>query len=144
MKFTTKAEYGLAALTDIAIHTGQGRMTTTAEIAQRQNISPKYLEQILLLLRQASLIRAVKGQKGGYSLAVPAHAIRISEVLNALDNSILADAAECDAESGFRRNVKACLWDKMNGLMRDYTEHMTLSDLLEQYLCSDENRMYVI
>ena len=99
MKFTAKAEYGLAALADIAIHSEQGEKATTVEIAQRQNISHKYLEQILLQLRQANLIRASKGQKGGYSLMTPASGIHISDVLNALDSSILADAAEIGSES---------------------------------------------
>lgn len=72
MKFTTKAEYGLAALADIAIHSEKGMKATTLEIAQRQQISHKYLEQILLQLRHANLIHASKGQKGGYSLIQPA------------------------------------------------------------------------
>ena len=144
VRFTTKAEYGLAALADIAIHSEQGEKATTYEIAQRQNISHKYLEQILLQLRQANLIRASKGQKGGYSLMQPASVIHISDVLNALDSSILADVPEVDENSGLRRNIKDCLWDKMNGAMRDYTEHMTLAELLESELCPDDNGTYVI
>ena len=144
MKFTTTAEYGLAALADIAIHSEQGEKATTVEIAQRQNISHKYLEQILLQLRQANLIRASKGQKGGYSLMQPACGIHISDVLNALDSSILADAAEIEDDSGLRRNIKDCLWDKMNGAMRDYTDRMTLAELIEQGICNDDNGSYVI
>ncbi|MBR3447747.1 MAG: Rrf2 family transcriptional regulator [Oscillospiraceae bacterium] len=144
MKFTAKAEYGLAALADIAIHSEQGEKTTTVEIAQRQNISHKYLEQILLQLRQANLIRASKGQKGGYSLMRPASGIHISDVLNALDSSILADAAEIGSESGLRRNIKDCLWDKMNGAMRACTDRMTLAELIEQGICADDSGNYVI
>ncbi|MBR4200374.1 MAG: Rrf2 family transcriptional regulator [Oscillospiraceae bacterium] len=144
MKFTTKAEYGLAALADIAMHSERSERTTTAEIAQRQHISHKYLEQILVQLRQANLIRSVKGQKGGYTLMHPASCIHISDVLNALDSTILADAPEITDDSGLRRNIKDCLWDKMNGAMRDYTEHMTLAELLESELCPDDNGTYVI
>lgn len=144
MKFTAKAEYGLAALADIAIHSEQGEKATTVEIAQRQNISHKYLEQILLQLRQANLIRASKGQKGGYSLMKPASGIHISDVLNALDSSILADAAEIGSESGLRRNIKDCLWDKMNGAMRACADCMTLAELIEQGLCADDSGYYVI
>ena len=144
MKFTTKAEYGLAALADIAIHSEQGERATTVEIAQRQHISHKYLEQILLQLRQANLIRASKGQKGGYSLMQPANLIHISDVLNALDSSILADAQDVDGDSGLRRNIKDCLWDKMNGAMRDYTDRMTLAELIEQGMCADDSGFYVI
>lgn len=144
VKFTTKAEYGLAALADIAIHSEQGEKATTYEIAQRQNISHKYLEQILLQLRQANLIRASKGQKGGYSLMQPASVIHISDVLNALDSSILADVPEVDENSGLRRNIKDCLWDKMNGAMRNYTDHMTLAELIEQGICPDDSGSYII
>ena len=133
MKFTAKAEYGLAALADIAIHSEQGEKTTTVEIAQRQNISHKYLEQILLQLRQANLIRASKGQKGGYSLMRPASGIHISDVLNAIGS-----------ESGLRRNIKDCLWDKMNGAMRACTDRMTLAELIEQGICADDSGNYVI
>lgn len=144
MKFTTKAEYGLIALADIAIHSEQGEKATTIEIAQRQNISHKYLEQILLQLRQANLIRASKGQKGGYTLMRPASGIHISDVLNALDSSILADVPEVDSISGLRRNIKDCLWDKMNGAMRDYTDRMTLAELIEQGICPDDAGCYMI
>ena len=144
MKFTTKAEYGLAALAAIALHSERSERTTTVEIAQRQHISHKYLEQILVQLRQANLIRAAKGQKGGYSLMKPASSIHISDVLNALDSTILADAPEIEGDSGLRRNIKGCLWDKMNGAMREYTERMTLAELLENGLCTDDSGTYVI
>ena len=144
MKYTTKAEYGIAALADIAIHSADGEKVTTAEIAHRQHISSKYLEQILIQLRQANLIRAAKGQKGGYSLIASPSDIRITAVLNALDSSILAEAVESDDESGLRRNIKGCLWDKMNCAMRDYTDHMTLAELIAQGICADENGSYVI
>lgn len=144
MKFTTKAEYGLAALADIAMHSSQGERTTTVEIAKRQHISHKYLEQILLQLRQANLIRASKGQKGGYSLMQPASLIRISDVLNALDSTILANSPEIDDDSKLRRNIKDCLWDKMNDAMRAYTDCMTLAELIEQGICADNNGNYVI
>lgn len=144
MKFTTKAEYGLAALADIAMHSSQGERTTTVEIAKRQHISHKYLEQILLQLRQANLIRASKGQKGGYSLMQPASLIRISDVLNALDSTILANSPEIDEDSKLRRNIKDCLWDKMNDAMRAYTDCMTLAELIEQGICADNNGNYVI
>lgn len=144
MRFTTKAEYGLAALADIALHSEQEHKTTTAKIAQRQHISQKYLEQILIRLRQANIIRAEKGQKGGYSLTREASGIRITDVLNALDSSILADAAEVDTDSDIRVNVKSFLWDRMNGMMRNYTDQLTLADLIEECGSGDENWMYMI
>ena len=130
MKITTRVEYGIAALADIAIHSADGGKVSTPEISQRQQISQKYLEQILMLLRQGGFVRAVKGQHGGYSLAKSADKIRIADVLDILDNSILADASEIEADTGIRPSVKSCLWDRMNACLRCFAEHLTLADFL--------------
>jgi len=144
MRFTTKAEYGLAAIADIAIQHEQGKKAVTAEIAKRQNISPKYLEQILLQLRRSDLIHAAKGKNGGYSLSRAASSIRITEVLDALDSSILADAAELDTEDGIRMNLKVCLWDKVNHNMRAYMNSLTLAELLAQCNAFEAGDFYSI
>ena len=89
MKVSTRVEYGMLALTDIALYSENGSSVSGPDIAERQNISQKYLEQILTHLKQAGLIRAQKGLRGGYTLSRPADSIRLSEVLNALDNGIL-------------------------------------------------------
>ena len=130
MKISTRVEYGIAALADIAIHSAGGEMVSTPEISQRQQISQKYLEQILMLLRQGGFVRAVKGQHGGYMLAKPAEGILIADLLNILDNNILADASEIEADTGIRPSVKSCLWDRMNACLRCFAEHLTLADFL--------------
>lgn len=132
MRFNTKAEYGLAAIADIAIQHEQGKKAVTAEIAKRQRISPKYLEQILLQLRRSNLIYAAKGKNGGYSLTRAASSISVTDILNALDSSILADASELDVQDGIRMNLKVCLWDKVNSHMRAYMDRLTLAELLAQ------------
>ena len=132
MRFTTKAEYGLAALADIAMQSEQGKRAVTADIARRQRISPKYLEQILLQLRRSNLIHASKGKNGGYYLSRAASGIKIADVLNALDSSILADASETDTDDGIRLNLKVCLWDRINSHMREYADSLTLAELIEQ------------
>ena len=82
MRVSTRVEYGLIALTDIVLYGENGSAVSAPDIAQRENISHKYLEQILLLLRQAGFIIAQKGIRGGYALAKPA------ELLNALTKSV--------------------------------------------------------
>ena len=135
MKVSTRVEYGLVALTDIAINCKDGKSVSSAEIAERQNISQKYLEQIIMGLRQGGFVRGQKGSHGGYILSRPAEKIFISEILNALDNSILADAYETeDAPSGdLRSSVNTSVWDKLNSYMRRFTEQMTLADLISEY-----------
>ena len=75
MRVSTRVEYGMLALTDIALHSENGSTVSGPEIAERQEISQKYLEQILTHLKQAGLIRAQKGLRGGYTLARPADQI---------------------------------------------------------------------
>ena len=129
MKVSTRVEYGMLALTDIALHSENGSSVSAPDIAERQGISQKYLEQILTHLKQASLIRAQKGLRGGYALTRPAGKIRLSEILNALDNSILEETGT--GNSGTLRDaVNACLWQKMNRTMVDFAEGKTLSEFL--------------
>ena len=129
MKVSTRVEYGMLALTDIALHSENGSSVSAPDIAERQGISQKYLEQILTHLKQAGLIRAQKGLRGGYALMRPAGKIRLSEILNALDNSILEETGT--GNSGTLRDaVNACLWQKMNRTMVDFAEGKTLSEFL--------------
>ena len=129
MKVSTRVEYGMLALTDIALHSENGSSVSAPDIAERQGISQKYLEQILTHLKQAGLIRAQKDLRGGYALTRPAGKIRLSEILNALDNSILEETGT--GNSGTLRDaVNACLWQKMNRTMVDFAEGKTLSEFL--------------
>ena len=129
MKVSTRVEYGMLALTDIALHSENGSSVSAPDIAERQGISQKYLEQILTHLKQAGLIRAQKGLRGGYALTRPAGKIRLSEILNALDNSILEETGT--GNSGTLRDaVNACLWQKMNRTMIDFAESKTLAEFL--------------
>lgn len=131
MRFSTRVEYGMLALTDIALQSGNGSSVSAPDIAERQGISQKYLEQILTHLKQAGLIRSQKGLRGGYTLTRPADSIRLAEVLNALDKSILEDMDSSGTEGGsLREAVNSCLWKKMNRLMVEYTETKTLAEFL--------------
>jgi len=129
VKVSTRVEYGMLALTDIALHSENGSSVSAPDIAERQGISQKYLEQILTHLKQAGLIRAQKGLRGGYALTRPAGKIRLSEILNALDNSILEETGTGNGGT-LRDAVNACLWQKMNRTMIDFAESKTLAEFL--------------
>ena len=81
MRISTRVEYGMLALTDIALYAENGTSVSAPDIAERQNISQKYLEQILTQLRQAGLIRAQKGLGGGYALSREPDKIKLSEFI---------------------------------------------------------------
>ena len=127
MKVSTRVEYGVMALLEIAKHSENGESVSATEIAEKQKISQKYLEQILPQLRQAGLIKAQKGLRGGF---------RMTEVFNALDDSILADMETIgEPESSFRSSVNACLWGKINAKLNAFAADKTLGDLLAE--CSE-------
>ena len=132
MKVSTRVEYGLIALADIVIHCENGQSVSAPDIAKRQNISHKYLEHILLPLRQAGFISAQKGLRGGYALACDPEKVTLSEVLNALDNTILAGMDTNEEEGGLRPVINDMFWQKVNSNMKEYTDRMSLSDFVSQ------------
>ena len=148
MKVSTRVEYGVLALTDIALYSEHGSSVTTLEIARRQGISKKYLEQILTLLRQAKLIRAQKGLKGGYSLTRPADQITMADILNALDNSILEemDPPGEEGNDALRYAARECLWGEINARLNGFAKGLTLTAFLDQCRkrMPDDGDMYVI
>ena len=134
MKVSTRVEYGMLALTDIALYAEKGSSVSAPEIAERENISQKYLEQILTHLKQAGLIRAQKGLRGGYALSRSPETIRLSEILNALDNSILEEMDAAGEEDGrsLRGAVNECLWKKLNRSLIEFAENKTLQDFMQE------------
>src|SRR3954468_23975310 len=92
MKLSTKSRYGVRAVFDIAFH-NQGRPTQARDIARRQEVSLRYLEQIFQELRRAHLVDAKRGPKGGYSLSRSPENITLGDVLRAVQGPIelLAD-----------------------------------------------------
>ena len=148
MKVSTRVEYGMLALADIALYSENGISVSAPEIAERQNISHKYLEQILTHLKQAGLIHAQKGLRGGYMLSRPAEQISIADILNALDNSILEEqyASGTTEEHSLRGAVDACLWRKMNRSLIQFAENKDFAEFVQECRnqMSGEWDLYVI
>ena len=87
MAFSAKTEYGLVALIEIAAKYGTGGVTQVAEIAARQTIPDRYLEQMLTSLRRGGILHSIRGPKGGYRLAKPPAAISVADVVACLEGS---------------------------------------------------------
>jgi Rrf2 family protein len=142
-------ECGIIAMIDIGLNAENGEPVTVSSIAGRQNISVKYLEQILITLRQSNLVRSLKGIRGGYVTARPTDQITMREVLDALDMTILGDVNFYNAEeaSPIETVLNRSLWDAMTAYLRKYSENIRLSDLIDQYkeaLSDAEGPMYYI
>lgn len=131
MKISTKVEFGIIALADIAIHSEGGNVVSAAEISARENISQKYLEQILVTLKQAGFIKGLKGSRGGYKLSKSCEKITFFDILNALDNNILSNDNDIEEESGLRASVNSCIWEELSSLMSGFTKSMTLEQFIE-------------
>ena len=97
MELNTKGRYAVMAMADLAKHAAPAPATSEAmplsEVADRQQISLAYLEQIFQRLRKAGLVESVRGRSGGYALAVPASAIAISTILQAVEEPVKMTAA---------------------------------------------------
>lgn len=133
MKISSKVECGIISLVDICIYSNNS-VVTVINISARQNISAKYLEQILPQLRQADIIRSVKGAKGGYTLTRPAEQITLRDVINALDSTVLGDVRFSGKEDSVMTDtLSECLWSKMTAYLRNFTENVTLRDLADSY-----------
>jgi len=133
MKISSKVECGLISLVDICIYSKTG-VVTVINISARQHISAKYLEQILPQLRQAEIIRSVKGAKGGYTLTRPAEKITLREVINALDRTVLGEVTFDNKEDSLIAGaLSECLWSKMTEYLQSFTENVTLRDIADRY-----------
>jgi len=88
MRLSTKSRYGVRAIFDIAYHSG-GLPTQINEISKRQEITPRYLEQIFQKLKRAGIVKSIRGPKGGYYLARKPEKITVSDVIRAMDESMV-------------------------------------------------------
>ena len=87
MKLSTKGRYAARAMLELALNDRKG-IIQLKEIARKQDISERYLERLMSILVSAGLVRSVRGQHGGFSLAKPIHEIRLSQIVEATEGSI--------------------------------------------------------
>ena len=130
MGFSAKTEYGLVSLLELAAVYGQGGVLQVAEIAQRQGIPDRYLEQMLTSLRRANILRSIRGPKGGYQLARPPAQIQVAEVVSCLEGEVVARSAGRRDTPEYA--VLLALEDRLERTRRDILEQATLQQLLDQ------------
>jgi len=135
VRLSTKGRYAVMAMVDLAKH-GKGEPISLAEIAERQEISLSYLEQLFAKLRAASLVKSVRGPGGGYLLAHSADATRISDIILAVDEPIRATRCTPGAPMGCSGNKSRCLthdlWEELGNQIHLYLNSVTLADVCEQ------------
>jgi Rrf2 family transcriptional regulator, iron-sulfur cluster assembly transcription factor len=137
MKLSTKGRYAMIALTDLA-QNGADTLTSLGEISTRQDISLAYLEQLFVKLRRAGIVESVRGPGGGYRLAKSTDAIRVSEILTAVDESMDAlakGAGASGASSGSRaQSVTNRFWECLSANVYVFLHQARLSDIIDNQL----------
>jgi len=137
MKLSTKGRYAMVALADLALAPGDG-LVSLAEISRRQDISLPYLEQIFVKLRRAGLVESVRGPGGGYRLARSADAIRVSEVMEAVDETVSALEAGAGASGGVSgtraQSMTNRLWESLSAQVYVFLHQIRLSDVVQNAL----------
>jgi Rrf2 family protein len=128
LRLTTRTRYAIRALYDLAFHAATAQACLAKEIAERQRIPLKFLEQILQDLRRARLVEARRGPHGGYALARPPAEITLAQVLRAVRGpleDLLGIGADATAE-----DIPTLVWGEVGGRIIEVLEKTTLADFI--------------
>lgn len=136
MKLSKKSRYGLSALIDLSVNSRNGHVAL-GNIAERNEISPQYLEQVFASLRRAGIVKSVKGSQGGYLLNRDASRITVSSVLEALEGPYHLDSENAPEGSSYRGiadSIQTLIIERINKELDDILTNLTLADLEKYYL----------
>ena len=126
MKLSTKGRYAMVALADLAQESGE-KLVPLSEMSRRQDISLPYLEQLVVKLRRANLVESVRGPGGGYRLARPPSEIRVSDILEAVDETVSALHTGAGASGGLSGSKAQSLTNRLwEGLSAHVYVHVTV------------------
>lgn len=133
MRISTRGEYGLRAMLDLAQHYGTGPIALK-QIAQRQQVSEHYLEQLMGGLRKAGLVTSVRGAQGGYRLAAAPEELIVGDILRVLEGSVEIRANSEQQLGGSARYLPMyatrALWRELNERVAEVLDSLSLADLL--------------
>jgi len=132
MKLGTKTRYSSRAMLDLALHYDNGsRMISAREIAEHQELSTKYLENLLATLRSAGLVRSVRGTEGGYALTRPPAQINLRQIYHVFEGT--DGFVECTTDTEYCNKTDGCatreVWAQMYDACMEILESSTLEDL---------------
>ncbi len=140
MKLSTRSRYGTRLMLDMAQHYHDGPIHLS-DVAKRQDVSVKYLEQILIPLKKAGYIESLRGPKGGHILARPPEEITVKEIVAVLEET--TSLVECCDDSAVCQRANICptrpLWKEASDAMFDKLQAITLADLVEKAKALETN-----
>lgn len=135
MKLSTKGKYGLRAIIDLARYS-ENEPVSISNISSRQDISERYLEQLVALMKKAGLVKSIRGASGGYVLAKDMNEISVGDVLRALEGDI--EPVKC---MGFEEHggcsasgecVTKYVWQRINDSINHTVDNIKLSELVKE------------
>lgn len=145
MKLSTKGRYAVMAMVDLATHS-RGKPVALADVAQRQEISLSYLEQLFGKLRRGGLVKSVRGPGGGYLLARTEGDTRVSDIILAVDEPIKATRCTPGSPTGCHSNKGRCLthdlWEELGNQIYIYLSSVSLQDVVERRVLGTSRRMF--
>ena len=135
MKISTKGRYALRMLIDLAEHKDCG-FVALKDIAERQNISKKYLEQIIPIFNNSNILKTTRGSQGGYMLSKAPNKYTVGEILRLTEGSLAP--VECLAHDPIDCDRSAIcptlpVWKGLNRVINEYLDSITLQDILDQH-----------
>lgn len=137
MKLSTKGRYGVAAMYDLSLHYGQG-VISLKSVAQRQQISEHYLEQLMGTLRKAGYVKSSRGSQGGYTLTKNPSQISVGDIIRVMEGPIapvdclLDDATKTEYCERADICVTRGVWAKVRDSINDVLDSITLADLCQE------------
>lgn len=144
MKISTKGRYGLRAVLYLAIHAEQGHVALH-QIADAQQLSVGYIEQIFSTLRRSGIVKSVKGAQGGYILADTPQQMCVGHILRALEGELSFDLEESAQTNPLEATISRRLWKPLDAQIATMLDQMTLQDLVDDYLSHDDSAyMFII
>lgn len=134
MKISTKGRYAVRVMLDLAAH-NTGEYIKVKSIAERQDLSEKYLEQIISVLNKAGYVKSVRGAQGGYRLAKDPKEYTVGMILRLTEGS-LAPVACLEGDSNECERCDTCdtlaVWKQLQDAINGVVDHVTVADLLER------------
>ena len=144
MKLSTKSRYATRLMVNLVFTYQKGPIQLN-EIAQKEDVSEKYLSQLVIQLRAAGLIRSIRGAKGGYLLAKAPSTISLKDIVETMEGGL--NIVDCLGESKSCSKSEKCVsrhvWDKVTRAIRETLEGITLEELANQVDESDRPMYYI-
>lgn len=129
MKISTKGRYALVLMLDLAVY-DTGEPVRLKDVARRQQMSEKYLEQIISVLNKGGLVRSIRGPQGGYMLRKPPEQYTVGMILRLTEGN-LAPVTYDDSDSLMRESVTSRIWERLEHAINDIVDGITLKDLVD-------------